>query len=1226
MLSKLRALIVTYAVLALISHAQVTFTDVTQTAGTGLGETTTRGISWVDFNNDGFPDLFVPTAGSAANKLYMNNGNGTFTEVATAVGLNDVSNTVTCSWGDFDNDGDMDLIVTITSGATKLWRNNRIPGPDTTFTDISSSAGISLTGGQMPAWADFNRDGYLDVYVPVSSTTTADALYRNNQDATFTNVSDSAGVNHQVSGISEQAITWGDYNKDGYPDLFIGSLTGSSFFHRNNGNGTFTEVAATLGFQGTARGAQWVDYNNDGLWDLCIAGYAGTTTIPIKLFKNNGNGTFTDVATIAGITDGLISWGVTWADYNNDGYEDLFVNAFGQSTTCQLYKNNGDGTFTNVTAQAGLTGLTALSAIWADYDRNGTMDLYTSGTGSTGNYLYRNNGDSTKKWLEINLAGTTNNRKGIGAQIEVYAGTLRMMREVNTGVGYRSQNMLTAHFGLGENTVADSVIVRWPNGALTKRTNVVANQVITITEQQSSGLTGTKTIPGDYATLAVAIAALNANGVGSGGVTFTVAAGYTETAANLLIDIVNNPPTSANPITFRKNGTGANPLITADAGISASLDGIIKLAGTDYITFDGIDLLDPPSNTGDAMMEWGYALLKKNSTAPVDGCRHVTIKNCVITLNRNNTLSSGIYSGNHTAASGSTLTLADSLDVMAYCKFFNNTISNVYYGLRIAGSTNVSFYDVNNEIGVDGQNTISNIGGGSASAYGMNIEYQNNLKIANNAVSGGNASHTGALYGIRTGSGTNASVDIYNNTVTLNQGTTSTNLIYGIANSMGSSGTSNTVNIYNNTVENCSHTASTTNSVWLIYNIASCFNLNIYGNIVRNNIKGAGTGPMYCIYNSPTSPTTNARIYGNQLYNNSSAGTMYGVYITAGTNTWIYKNRMYDLRSASTATSFVTGGITVTSGPVNTSIYNNFISDLQAALSAAVDAVRAVNITSTTASSTIGVYYNSIFLNATSSGTNFGTTGVYHTASATATTATLDMRNNIVVNLSTPNGTGKTAAYRRSSTSLGNFSTLSNNNCLYAGTPGVNNVLFYDGTNFDQTLAAYQARMAPRESASLSVLPPFVNIATAPFDLHMNPEVASPIDSGATPVAGITDDYDGDTRDLNLPDIGADEYARNPMGVEDPKPTIPTRFALAQNYPNPFNPSTIIRYDVPVASHVEITVYDVLGRKVATLVDGDIAAGSHELRFSAEGIPSGVYFCWLSTKEFSSTIKMLVMK
>jgi hypothetical protein len=149
-----------------------------------------------------------------------------------------------------------------------------------------------------------------------------------------------------------------------------------------------------------------------------------------------------------------------------------------------LYKNNGNGTFTNVTTQAGLAGLTQLSTVWGDYDDDGDMDLYGSGTGSTGNRLFKNNGDSSKKWLEINLLGVTSNRFGVGAQIEVHAGSLHMMREVNTGVGYRSQNMLTAHFGLGTNVQADSIVVRWPNQQYTRtvRTNVNANQIMTVSE------------------------------------------------------------------------------------------------------------------------------------------------------------------------------------------------------------------------------------------------------------------------------------------------------------------------------------------------------------------------------------------------------------------------------------------------------------------------------------------------------------------------------------------------------------------------------------------------------------------------------------------------------------------------------------------------------------------------------------------------------------------------
>jgi hypothetical protein len=142
-------------------------------------------------------------------------------------------------------------------------------------------------------------------------------------------------------------------------------------------------------------------------------------------------------------------------------------------------------------------------------------------------------------------------------------------------------------------------------------------------------LSGNKSVPGDYATIADAIQALDTVGVGSGGVTFNVAAGHNETAANLVIAFTANPPTAANPVVFQKSGAGANPLITAAPGTSATLDGIIKLSGADYITIDGIDLLDPVSNTGNAMMEWGYVLLRASTT---DGSQNNVIKNCTVTL------------------------------------------------------------------------------------------------------------------------------------------------------------------------------------------------------------------------------------------------------------------------------------------------------------------------------------------------------------------------------------------------------------------------------------------------------------------------------------------------------------------------------------------------------------------------------------------------------------------
>lgn len=643
-------------------------------------------------------------------------------------------------------------------------------------------------------------------------------------------------------------------------------------------------------------------------------------------------------------------------------------------------------------------------------------------------------------------------------------------------------------------------------------------------------LSGNYDIPADFPTIEKAIDSLNQVGVG-GNVTFNVNAGHTETFSKLTAGLITATGYPDSQIVFQKSGGSPNPKITAAAGgVSFLRDGIIIIAGGDYITFDAIDVQENSLNTNKQnMMEWGYALVKASKDPPINGCRYVTIKNCTITLNKADSLAAGIYAGNHRADTTTTLTLNDSLDVMSYCKFYGNTISNVNFGFRISGSTAAGFLDRNNEIGVDGGNNISNFYG-SGSNYGMNIEYQSNLKVANNTVNGGGVSQTGTLYGIRTGSGTNANIDIYNNTVTLVQG--GTNLIYAITNSTGGSGTNNTVNIYNNTVENCSYSTSSSNSVWLIYNLASCHNLNIYGNVIRNNTKSIGTGPMHCIFNSPTSADTNVYIFDNEIYNNSCAGPLNGINVDDGVNVHVYKNKIYNLTT--TGTSSVVSGIYVQSGPINTYIYNNFISDLKAPSSSSDNTIRAVNITSTTTNSNIGLYYNTIFLNSTGGG---GSSGIYQTNSTTPTTAALDMRNNIVVNNSSP-GAGKTVAFRRSAVNvnLNNYSTLSNNNSFYAGTPGVNNLIFFDGTNADQTLAAFKERVSPREGCSVTENVPFVNSTTAPYNLHVSP-VSTQVEGAAKPISTplvINSDFDSDTRNTTTPDMGADEFTGTPLDVSPP--------------------------------------------------------------------------------------------
>lgn len=195
---------------------------------------------------------------------------------------------------------------------------------------------------------------------------------------------------------------------------------------------------------------------------------------------------------------------------------------------------------------------------------------------------------------------------------------------------------------------------------------------------RSQSLTGIKTIPGDYATLELAIAALNANGVGSSGITFNITAGHTETFTSPTAGHITATGTSSNPIIFQKSGDGANPQITAGTG-TGSYDGIIVFQGADYITFNGIDILEKSTNTTNTTrMEWGFALVKKQNSAPFDGCQNLVIKNCSISLTKSYTTTRGIYSGNHIATSTSALTITDTNDTNSNCEFYNNTITNCY--------------------------------------------------------------------------------------------------------------------------------------------------------------------------------------------------------------------------------------------------------------------------------------------------------------------------------------------------------------------------------------------------------------------------------------------------------------------------------------------------------------------------------------------------------------------
>ncbi len=467
--------------------------------------------------------------------------------------------------------------------------------------------------------------------------------------------------------------------------------------------------------------------------------------------------------------------------------------------------------------------------------------------------------------------------------------------------------------------------------------------LVLLTSVFASGqISGTYTIPGaTYTTIASAIAALNTSGVGSGGVTFNVTAGYTETFASPTagyFTISTNLPTVSNQVIFQKSGSGADPLITAGVG-TGTFDAIIAFSGISYVTFNGIDLQESASNTtAITQMEYGYALLKASGT---QGSQNITIKNCTITLNKTNTNGTyGIYSNNGTTAAPTTaLTVTAVSGANSNNKFYGNTITNMTYGIYLYGFADVTpyaYYDQNNDIGSVTGNTFTNFGGGTVTPYVVYVYYQNGLNIANCNINGGTGTAaTTSIYGIYGGTATNANVNIYGNTITITHSLGTSGYIYGIYNGgMGTGGTTNTLNIYNNTIQNCTEPNATTAYFYGIYNAASAFNTNLYGNTITNNVI-AGSYYMYlCYTNSGTGGVGN--VYNNILtYNQrSGAGTqsttayMYMLYIAGSTSYAIHDNTV----AYNTAPAQVTYGayfycLYASNSAALQNIYNNSIHD-----------------------------------------------------------------------------------------------------------------------------------------------------------------------------------------------------------------------------------------------------------------------------------------------------------
>ncbi len=544
----------------------VTFVDIAEKAGIAVenvwgGAKTKKyiieakgsGLAFFDYDQDGWLDIYL-TNGQRLDEtykpgeaptchLFKNNRDGTFTDVTAKSGLLRSGWQIGVCVGDFDNDGWDDLFCTYW-GRNVLWKNNG----NGTFTDVTQKAGV---GGERDRWGsgctwiDYDRDGFLDLFicnyieldlkkVPTPGQTGycqwkgipvicgprglpggTNLLYHNNGDGTFTDVSEKSGVLKPGPRYSITAVAY-DFDNDNWPDIYVAVDSEPSIMFKNNHDGTFEDIAVMAGVaynedgqEQAGMGVGVADYDGDGFFDIFKTNFQDDTN---DLYKGNGDGTWTDLTFVSGIgvNTKYVNWGAGFMDYDNDGSPDIFyvtghvypeIENYNLDASFKspriVFRNMGNGKFKDVSSELG-PGIAAKwssrGSAYGDFDNDGDVDVLILNMNDKPSLL-RNDGGNKNNWISIKLLGTKCNRTAVGARVRVVVGDRAQMNEVHTGTSVMSQNDLRLHFGLGQAKKIDLIEVKWPtlvletkNGKPTevlqieKFTNIDANQFITIRE------------------------------------------------------------------------------------------------------------------------------------------------------------------------------------------------------------------------------------------------------------------------------------------------------------------------------------------------------------------------------------------------------------------------------------------------------------------------------------------------------------------------------------------------------------------------------------------------------------------------------------------------------------------------------------------------------------------------------------------------------------------------
>ncbi|MFZ0734016.1 MAG: CRTAC1 family protein [Candidatus Sulfotelmatobacter sp.] len=500
-------------------------------------ETMAGGVALFDYNNDGLLDIFFTNGASIPsleksgpaywNRLFRNNGDGTFTDVTEKAGLRGLGYSMGVAAGDYDNDGFVDLYVT-GFNRNQLFHNNG----DGTFTDVTEKAGVAGIVPQIgkawsvaAGWFDYNNDGLLDLFVtnylnysigkaklcaqeglpaycsPVDFLGTPNILYRNNGDGTFTDVSEQSGISKYVG--KGMGMAFADYDNDGFTDVFVANDTFENYLFHNKGDGTFTNVALAAGVAYNAFGnaiagmaADFRDIDNDGRPDIFETAMFGEG---FPLYRNLGDGLFTDLTAASGLaamTSRSTAWGVGVFDFDNDGMKDLFTtNSDILDNSMQLahrpyplpnrvFRNLGNFKFEDLSANAGASFRVAAphrGAAFGDLNNDGKIDVVVNVLNGYPE-IWMNRSGNHNHWIILKLVGVKSNRDGLGTKVKITTSSGTQYNHATTTVGYNSSSDKRVHFGLGNAGVVDSIELSWPSGTKQMLKNVKADQILTITE------------------------------------------------------------------------------------------------------------------------------------------------------------------------------------------------------------------------------------------------------------------------------------------------------------------------------------------------------------------------------------------------------------------------------------------------------------------------------------------------------------------------------------------------------------------------------------------------------------------------------------------------------------------------------------------------------------------------------------------------------------------------